>query len=72
MRNSKFRSDLSVESNLESGMRDDQDTWEHVVQEMSTHKVHRVFVVDEDGKPVKCIAQKDMLYNLLQVPSEAS
>jgi predicted transcriptional regulator len=35
---------------------------------MAVHKVHRVFVIDEEQRPVKCIAQTDVLRNLL-VPS---
>lgn len=42
-----------------------QDTLEWVITELSAHKIHRVFVVDDQGKPTKCIAQRDVLFNII-------
>jgi CBS domain-containing protein len=44
------------------------DTMEWAIEEMATHKVQRLFLVDDQGKPLKCIAQTDVLRNLLELP----
>ena len=43
----------------------EEDTLEKCVREISTHKVHRLFVVDQWKKPVKVITITDILYNIM-------
>ena len=45
-----------------------QDTLEFVIREMAERKVHRVWVVDNNGRPLKCISHRDVLYNVLHKP----
>jgi CBS-domain-containing membrane protein len=47
------------------------DTLEHIINLMTTNKIHRVFLVNAHGKPLKCICQRDVLLNLLVKQAEA-
>ncbi len=41
------------------------DTLGHVIDELATHNIHRVFIVDDNDKPIGVIALKDVLLELL-------
>ena len=45
-----------------------QDTLENCIHMMATRKVHRVWVVDGADRPLKCISQRDILYNIMHKP----
>ncbi|MES1914880.1 MAG: hypothetical protein MHM6MM_006907 [Cercozoa sp. M6MM] len=42
-------------------------TLEQVLEVLSQHKVHRVFVTDSDGKPTGVCSLKDLLLELVTV-----
>ncbi len=46
-------------------------TYEEIVNMLVVNKVHRVFIVDAQGKPTKCVCLSDVLLQLLVKKAEA-
>jgi CBS-domain-containing membrane protein len=46
-------------------------TYEEIVNLLVVNKVHRVFIVDAQGKPTKCVCLSDVLLQLLVKKAEA-
>jgi len=41
------------------------DTLEQVIQKLVEHKIHRLYVIDDDHKPVGVISLKDILMEII-------
>jgi CBS domain-containing protein len=41
------------------------DTLEDVLKKLSEHRIHRIFVVDDEKKPIGCISLKDLLFEII-------
>ena len=48
------------------------ETLEECLKIFSERKIHRLFLVDRDSRPVKCISKRDILFNIIFKPDASN